>query len=242
MKEKIFKKCLFAAFLVILFTVVISIMLKYDVEGEKELPFSISKILIISTVDGSLNEDTENIWNIGITQVNDLYMYIDKTIKDEEQTIKEIKIENFIVNKNPNKGKLKILRPTGEIANLYTHSQQDYLNDKIVYTGGTIDDLKSLEISNNGGILGFRVAVEELGNYISNEDEEITYDGKLLSNLGVTIPEISFDISFDVIITTSENISFKGTINLNMPIDTVIEEGSSSKEITDFSNVVFKRF
>lgn len=241
MKKRIFKKCLFAAFLVILFTIVISIMLKYDVEGERELPFSISKLLIISTVDGSLNEDSENIWNIGITQVNDLYMYIDKTIEDDEQTIKEIKIENFVVNKNPSKGKLKVLRPTGEIANLYTHSHQDYLNDKIIYTGGVIDDLKSLEISNNGGILGFRVAVEELGNYISNEDEEITYDGKLLSNLGVTIPEIAFDMSFDIIIKTSKNISFKGTINLNMPIETVIEEGSSSKEITDFSNVVFKR-
>ncbi len=241
MKERIFKKCLFAAFLVILFTIVISIMIKYDVEGEKELPFSISKILIISTVDGKLNEDTQNIWNIGITQVNDLYMYIDKTIEDNDQTIKEIKIENFVVTKSPNKGKLKVLRPTGEIANLYTHSYQDYLNDKIVYTGGVIDDLKSLEISNNGGILGFRVAVEELGNYISNEDEEITYDGKLLSNLGVSVSEITFDMSFDIIITTSENISFKGTINLNMPIDTVIEEGSSSKEITDFSNVVFKR-
>lgn len=241
MRKRIFKKCLFAAFLVILFTIVISIMLKYDVEGEKELPFSISKLLIISTVDGSLNEDSENIWNIGITQVNDLYMYIDKTIEDDEQTIKEIKIENFVVNKNPSKGKLKVLRPTGEIANLYTHSHQDYLNDKIIYTGGVIDDLKSLEISNNGGILGFRVAVEELGNYISNEDEEITYDGKLLSNLGVTVLEIAFDMSFDIIITTSENISFKGTINLNMPIDTVIEDGSSSKEITDFSNVVFKR-
>ena len=132
MKKRIFKKCLFAAFLVILFTIVISIMLKYDVEGEKELPFSISKLLIISTVDGKLNEDTENIWNIGITQVNDLYMYIDKTVEDDDQTIKEVKIENFVVNKNPNKGKLKVLRPTGEIANLYTHSHQDYINDKIV--------------------------------------------------------------------------------------------------------------
>ena len=241
MKERIFKKCLFATFLVILFTVVISIMIKYDVEGEKELPFSISKILIISTVDGKLNEDTENIWNIGITQVNDLYMYIDKTIEDDDQTIKEIRIENFVVNKNPNKGKLKVLRPTGEITNLYTHSHQDYLNDKIVYMGGVIDDLKSLEISNNGGILGFRVAVEELGNYISNEDEEITYDGKLLSNLGINVSDILFDISFDIIITTSENISFKGTIRLDMPIETVGEEGSSSKEITNFSNVVFKR-
>ena len=168
-------------------------------------------------------------------------MYVDKTIENDDQTIKEIRIENFGVNKNPNRGNLKVLRPTGEIANLYTHSEQDYLNDKIVYTGGVIDDLKSLEISNNGGILGFRISIEELGNYISNEDEQITYDGKLLSNLGVSVEEIKFNISFDVVITTSDNISFKGTINLNLPIDTVIEEGSSNKEITDFSNVVFKR-
>lgn len=241
MKERILKKSLFIIFLVVLLMIVISIMIKYDVEGEKKLPFSISKILVVSTVDGKLNEDTENIWNIGVTQVNDLYLYVDKTIKDDEQTIKEIKIENFVINKAPNRGKLKVLRPTGEIANLYTHSHQDYLNDKIVYTGGVIDDLKSLEISNNGGILGFRISVEELGNYISNEDETITYDGKLLSNLGVTVPEIEFNVSFDVIITTSENISFKGTINLSLPIDTVIEEGSSNKEITDFSDVVFKR-
>lgn len=241
MKEKIIKKCLFATFLVIFFTVVFSIMLKYDVEGEKDLPFSISKILIISTVDGKLNEDTENIWNIGITQVNDLYMYIDKTVEDDEQNIKEIKIENFVINKNPKVGKLKVLRPTGEISNLYTHSHQDYLKESIIYTGGVIDDLKSLEISNDGGILGFRVAIEELGDFISNEEEEITYNGKLLSNLGLTASDISFDISFDIIITTSNNISFKGTIDLNMPVETIGEEGASSKEITDFSNVVFKR-
>lgn len=240
MKEKILKQCLFSAFLVILFMIVISIMIKYDVEGEKELPFSISKILLVSTVDGKNIEDTENIWNVDITQVNDLYVYIDKTIEDE-QTINEVRIENFVVNKSPAKGKLKVLRPTGEIANLYTHSEQDYLNDKIVYTGGIIDDLKSLEISNNGGILGFRVAIEDLGNYTSNEDAEITYNGKLLSNLGVAIDEIEFNISFDIIITTNENVSYKGTINLDMPVDSVIEDGSSNREITDFSNVVFKR-
>ena len=58
-----------------------------------------------------VNEDTENIWNIGVTQVNDLYLYVDKTIKDDEQTIKEIKIENFVINKAPNRGKIKVFCP-----------------------------------------------------------------------------------------------------------------------------------
>lgn len=240
MKENLFKKCSFIAFLVILFMVVISIMIKYEVEGEKVLPFSINKMLLVSTVDGNIVDDPENIWNIEVTQVNDIYMYLEKTIEDE-QTIKEIRIENFVQNKMPTKGKIKVLRPTGELTSLYTYSVQDYLNDGITYIGASIDDMKSLEISNNGGMLGFRIAIEDLGSYISNEAEEITYDGKLLSNLGVTLEEVQFNLSFDIIITTSDNISYKGTINLDMPINTVIEQGSSSIEITDFSDVVFKR-
>lgn len=101
--------------------------------------------------------------------------------------------------------------------------------------------MKSLEIANNGGVLGFRLSLEELGSYISNEAEEITYDGKLLSNLGVSIEEIKFNVEFDIIIRTSDDVNYKGTLKLELPIDTVIEEGSSNLEITDFSDVVFKR-
>ena len=240
MKKNLFKRCLFLVSIAIILMVVISIIIKYDVEGEKRLPFSISKILLVSTVDVHVVDDPANIWNIGVTQVNDIFMYIDKTIEGDT-TIKEIKFENFDINKAPQKGKLKLLRPTGELSNLYTHSEQDYLNESITYTGGVIDDMKSLEIANNGGILGFRFSIEDLGSYVSNETQEIIYDGRLLSNLGIGIEEIKFNVSFDIIITTSNNVSYKGTIKLDMPVDTVIEEGSSSIEITDFSDVVFKR-
>lgn len=240
MKKNQFKRCIFIAIVVIILAVVFSIMIKYDVQGEKKLPFSISKILLVSTVDGKVVDDPENIWNIDVSQINDIYMYIDKTI-DDEQTIKEIKIENFNINKAPQKGALKILRPTGELSNLYTYSEQNYLESSITYQGGVIDDLKSLEISNTGGILSFRCALENLGKYVSNENEEIIYDGNLLRNLGIAVDELFFNLSFDVIITTNNNISFKGTLNLDMPISTIIEEGSSNIEITDFSDIVFKR-
>lgn len=240
MKKNLFKRCIFIAAIVMILTVVFSIMIKYDVEGEKELPFSISKILLVSTVNGNVVDDPENIWNIDVSQINDIYMYIDKTI-DNEETIKEIKIENFNLNKTPQKGEIKILRPTGELSNLYTYSEQNYLESSITYQGGVIDDLKSLEIANNGGILSFRCSLENLGKYVSNENEEIVYDGNLLKNLGIQVEELFFNLGFDVVITTSDNISYKGTLNLDMPINTIIEEGSSNIEITDFSDVVFKR-
>ena len=240
MKKNLFKKCIFFIFITCLLMVVLSIMIKYDVEGEKVLPYSVSKILLVSTVDGNVVDDPEHIWNIGVTQVNDIYVYIDKTM-ETDLTIKEIKLENFIITKQPQKGKVRLLRPTGDLNNLYTYSQQDYLAEGITYQGETIDDLKSLEISNTGGVLAFRLSLEELGTFISNENIEITYDGKLLSNLGINIDEIKFNTSFDIIITTSDDVSYRGTLNLNLPIDTVIEEGSSNIELTDFENVVFKR-
>lgn len=240
MRKNLFKKCLFFAVIAIILMVVVSIIIKYNVEGEKELPFSISKILLVSTINGKVNDDPNNIWNINVKQVNDIYMYIDKTMETDE-TIKEIKFENFVITKSPQKGKVKLLRPTGELDKLYDYSEQDYINDSLTYTGASIDDLKSLEIANTGGMLGFRFSLEELGDFISNENQEVTYDGKLLSNLGIKIEEIKFNISFDILITTSDDITYKGTLNLDMPLDSVIEEGSSSKEITDFSSVVFKR-
>ena len=240
MKNNLLKKCLFLLFLAIIILIVVFIMAKYDVEGEKRLPFTISKILIVSTVNGQANDDNENIWNINIEQVNDIYMYVDKTSESEE-IIKEIKLENFVINQKPQIGDLNLLRPTGELSNLYAQSSQNYINEGITYLGGVIDDMKTLEISNTGGILGFRFALKNIGTYISNENEEINYDGRLLDKLGISIDSIKFNVSFDIIITTNKDVNYKGTINLEMPVETIITEGNSSKEITDFSDVVFKR-
>lgn len=240
MKKNLIKKILFFLFIIIALVVVWFIMKKYDVEGEKVLPYSISKILVVSTVDGKVVDDHQNIWNIGVTQINDIYMYIDKTM-EKDVLIKEIKLSNFNLTKTPQKGTVKLLRPTGELSNLYTYSEQDYLDSEIVYTGSVIDDMKSLEIANTGGVLGFRFSLEDLGDYVSNDAQEITYDGTLLSNVGINIDEIKFNVSFDITITTSEDVNFTGTLNLDLPLDTVIEEGSSNEEITNFDDVVFKR-
>ena len=240
MKKNLFKKCIFFVVIACLLMVVVSIMIKYDVEGEKQLPYSVGKIFLVSTVDGKVTDDPENIWNIGVTQVNDIYLYVDKTIQTD-LTIKEVKIENFVITKQPQKGRIKLLRPTGDLNNLYTYSEQDYISGGIDYKGEAVDDLKALEISNTGGVLAFRLSLEELGTFISNENIEVTYDGKLLSNLGIKIEEIQFNISFDIIITTSDDVSYRGTLNLNLPIEDVIEKGSSNLELTDFENVIFKR-
>jgi hypothetical protein len=215
-------------------------MIKYDVEGEKFLPFEISKILVISTIDGNPIDDEENIWNIELKQSNDLYLYITKNDNTNE-SIKKIKIDNFNIIKSPNRGEVAIYRPTGDLENLYTYSEQNYISDELTFIGSRIDDLKTLEISNDGGVIAFRVSLDNLGSYISNELTEISYDGSLLKNININIDDISFTLSFDISIETNSNIIYQGNIKIDLPAKDLLETSASNFEITDFSDVIFKR-
>ena len=239
-KMQLFKKCIFLFCVIIILLLVVIEILKYQVEGEQNLPYSISKIFVISTVEGTPIDDGVNIWNINVKQANDLYFYIDKNDITEE-TIKQITVENFSVVKAPAKGEVAIYRPTGELENLYTYSEQNYINESLTYTGAKIDDMKSLEIGNEGGVFSFRIAVDNLGSYISNDSTEITYDGTLLKNLELTDEDIKTTLSFDILIETNKNITYKGTISVDLPGKDLIEKGSCNFEITDFEDVVFKR-
>ncbi len=240
-EKNLFKKCIFLAFLVIIITIVFSIVIKYNVEGEASLPYSLEKILIVSRIDTKNNEDPSNLWNVSLIENNNIFVYINKSEKDSKETIKEIKLNNFHITKSPKLGQISIYRPTGDLNNLYEYSEQNYLNSDITYTGAAIDTLKTLEIGNEGGMLGFRVALENIGNYVSNTDEEIAYNGSLLTKANIPDTDIKFSISFDILITLNSNITFKGTLNMDLPNDDIITNPDSYLEITDFDDIVFKR-
>lgn len=236
------KKSIFIAFLIVLITVVFSIVVRYDVEGEDNLPYSLERILIVSNVSTSNNEDPANLWNISLEEDNDVYLYITKTDEESKDTIQSITLENFTVTNSAEIGEPVIYRPTGDLNNLYDLSEQNYLGSSITYTGASVDTLKTLEVRNEGGTIGFRASLENLGNYVSNNyDEEIVYDGNLLTKAGIPLENIQFSISFDILITLNNNVTFKGTINLDFPNDDIITNPESNLEITDFSDVVFKR-
>lgn len=240
MKENLIKKCIFFSFIVVIIMISISIMIKYNVEGEKVLPFSIKKILLVSTVNGDVKDDPDNIWNIGVSQVNDIYVYINKTM-DTDVVIDEIKFSDFSLDQAPKKGSVKLLKPTGELSNLYSYSTHDFWNEGVTFYGAKLDDLKSLEIANNGGMIGFRLSLEELGTYLSNENIEIKYDGNLLKNINITEEDVKFNVGFNITIKTSDRNMYQSRIKLDLPVEGMLEKGSSSQELTNFKNLVFKR-
>ena len=208
------------------------------------MPFEIEKILAVSTVDAEKVDDPNILWNIPVDQVNDIYIYVKKNESSKkERLIKELAFENFQVTEKPKSGNVVLLKATGDINtnNLYNNSTEDILSKGLLFNGGEIDDMKSLEISNIGGVCGFRMAIKNLGAFVSTEGEEVIYDGSLLSKIGINQDDIKFKVSFDMSITLDNNVCYKGTINIELPVGDIAQEGKASKELKDFSNVIFKR-
>ena len=88
-------------------------------------------------------------------------------------------------------------------------------------------------------MLGFRISLEDLGNYTSNEG--VTYDGNLISKIGLTNDDIKFGLSFDLTITLNNDVSFSGTVKLDLPSGDIIKETEPLLELNDFDNIIFKR-
>ena len=78
-KKRVLRKYIFIAFLLLITAIVILLMIKYNVEGEKNMPFKLSKIVVQSTIDTKSREGTGNLWDLELTQNNDIYIYIENT-------------------------------------------------------------------------------------------------------------------------------------------------------------------
>lgn len=249
MKDKInkiintrqFHVCMVIFIMIIILFVVGLLSLRYNVEGEMNLPFDLSKISVISSVEGINVDDTTNKWNLSVNQNNDIYLYIKKNENYKEtEIIKSIELNNFSIQQNSKIGEIKLLKPDNNAQNVIFSNSSENEVDKIEYTGDMDSSIKDLKISNQGGLVVFRYAISNIGNYISNEDEEINHS-ELLKKLSINNDDLKFKVTFDIIINLNSGKMYKSNIELELPIDDVVNKGVQSKEYTDLDNVVFKR-
>lgn len=241
-KKKIVKMCIIVCIAVILITIIISIIIKYQVEGEKNMPFKLSKIMVISSAQGVQKEDSENKWELELVQNNDIYIDITKN-KNYKKTeiISKIVLDNFNIDKKPVKGIIKEYRPNDKENGVYTNSEEYLINDSLEYTGKQKSNIKNLEVANQGGLILLRYVNEGLGKYISDQEEQIKHDGTLLAKIGINNEEIKYEVSFSILIILESEKTYKADVKLEMPIGNIIEEGTSSYEKTDCSDIIFKR-
>ena len=227
--------------IVVILFVVGMISLKYNVEGEGNPPFQLSKIAIISNIDGIDIKDEQNKWNLEVNQNNDIYLYIKKN-EDYKytETIESVVLNNFNISQFSKVGQIKLFRPDNDIQNvMFKNSIENEVNT-IEFKGDMNSSIKDMKISNQGGLVVFRYAIDGIGNYISNEDAEINHD-ELLKKLSINKDDLEFKVSFDININLNSNKSYKANVNLELPIGNVVEDGIQSKENSDLENIIFKR-
>lgn len=223
---------------VILFIVGI-IILRYSVEGETNMPFELSKISIISSAEGIDKEAVDTKWAFDIYQSNDIFLYIDKNDNyGKTEIIKSVTLNNIQIESNK-KDNIKIYKPDSEQEKLIFKNSESNIVDSLEYTGDMESDLKNMKISNQGGIIAFRCSLDNLAEYKS-DDEEINYQ-ELLKKAGLTNEELKTELTFDLNLNLQSGKEYKTTINLELPIGNVVDEGTTSQEITDLSKFIFKR-
>lgn len=238
-KMKYFKKVMImVGITIILFSLGI-IILKYQVEGETNMPFELSKIAMISSGEGIDKETTKTKWAFDVYQSNDVFLYIDKNKEyGRTEAIKKVTIDNIQVESNQ-KDKINIYRPDELEEKLIFKNKEENIVEKIEYLGSMESDIKQLKISNQGGLVAFRVSIDNLTTYQSNEEEINHYE--LLKKTGVNTQDLEIKLTFDLNIEIEEGKEYKATIVLNFPVGNVIEEGTTSTEITDMKDIIFKR-
>lgn len=240
--KKLIKICSIVAILILLISLAIILALRYSVEGEKNLPFKITSLRIASTAQGIDQDDLENKWNLDIIQKNDFYFYFEKNPDySKEDSIAKVTFENFQIEKLTDKGSVSIYKPSADSL-LYYYNDENKIENSISYNGALTTNIASLEIGNQGGLIGFSVAIKNLGNYVTNDDSEIVHNGTLLSKLNISKEDISMKISFDIIVETTSNNKFKSTLNFELPTGNIIEEGVCVFDQDNLDNIVFKRF
>ncbi len=228
--------------LVLIITFACIMMMKYEVEGETNMPFQLSKIMIIGTAEGVEQEESDLKWDFSIYQNNDIYFYIDQNeeIDEDDLLIKNVEISNINVTKAPQKGTIQTYMPNSEAGRLYSYDEQFLVQDSLTYKGASQSSSTNLEIGSKGGTAWIRFSNTNIGNYSSDKDEEIVHDGSLLEKIEATKEELSFEISFDFMIETTEN-KYKANINLQLPTGDLAAEKTCYLEKTDMSDIIFKR-
>lgn len=243
LKDLANKKYFRIVIMIIIITIILFglsiIILKYNVEGETDMPFQLSKISIISSSEGIDKETKDTKWAFDVYQSNDVYIYIDKNENyGKTEAIKSVAIDNIQIE-SPKKDHIKIYRPDEEEEKVIFKNKEENITEAIEYKGDIESNIKQCKISNQGGIIAFRCSNNNLITYTSN-DEEIKHE-ELLKKANITQTDLEIKMTFDLTIKLEEKREYKTTIQLDFPIDNVIEKGTTSREIKDLSKFIFKR-
>ena len=239
LNKKIFHVIMIVVMVFVILCVAGILVLRYQVEGESNMPFEITKISIVESVEGNSVEGAAEKWNLSVNQNNDIYVYIEKNSSyGKTEIIEEVEINNVTINKQNEKGELKLYKPVVDEKRMFINATENEITG-IRYTGELESNIKEQKISNQGGIVAFRYGINNLSQYISDSDEQVDHS-QLLKLTNIKQEDLQTKLSFNIIIKLVSGKKYQATIDLDVPSDEIIENGTTGREIID-DGIIFKR-
>ena len=169
--KKLILKGAYFVIIVLIIAVIALLVLKYEVEGEQNMPFKLSSIIVISNAEGYQEKENKDYqWDAQIYQNNDIYLNIEKNKNyHETEIIKSITIDHIQINQNPQIGKIELYRPSSDGTNPFLYGEEYKISEKVEYMGDVQSDIKNLKISNQGNTLVFRVVNKQENNILQTK-------------------------------------------------------------------------
>lgn len=216
------------------------LFLRYQVEGETNMPFKISKISIIESVEGIENKDAQEKWSFNVNENNDIYIYIEKNDNyGKTEIIDRVEISNITISRQSGLGETKFYKPTKEEKRMFNNLEENEFTE-LTYNGDLTSNIKEQKISNQGGIVAFRYAINDIAQYSSEEDEQIDHS-QLLKLTNIKNEDIATTLRFDMEIYLKSGKKYQSTIEQEILPEDVIENGTASSENTKLDDIIFKR-
>lgn len=252
MKQKI-KKIIYA--IIIIFLIVILIFLfqstynkllqkktfensimSFAEKNSKKI-FSIDKIVFFSSCDSKNKTSSQTNFTIeNLYTYTDIAIFINNNSEENtlENTLKKVKISNIKISKEPEIGN----------PNLYYKSINNFAKSELEEKNKIENELEFKITSENEADLSDPVLYNNCANPITlsyinqniktdytmtDTENPITYNGKLLERCGIKIETIETSISFDIEIENNKSQKFKTTVFLDIPYqdeNTTIYEGN----------------
>lgn len=238
MNKKYFHICVIISIITVILFILGMVILRYNVEGETNMPFELKKVIIISSQEGIDKENAEYRWAYDLSQNNDIYIYIEKNENyNKQEIINNITIDNIQIKKETEKGSVNLYRPNSS-GTIFKNSEENKI-ETISYTGDLQSNMQELKISNQGGIISFRYSNDNIAELLSND--EVINHNELLKKANLQETDLKAILTFDITISLKSGKVYRASLTLDMPVEGVIENGTSSKEVTEFENVIFKR-
>lgn len=239
-KQKIFHSIIIAIIIIAILCVGGMFILRYQVEGESNMPFKISKISIIESVEGTESQEAEEKWNLNVDENNDIYIYLEKnSTYGKTEIIQSVDIKNININKSKEKGIVALYKPVQDEKRMFVNKEENEITE-ITYEGDLESNIKEQKISNQGGIIAFRYGINNISQYISQDAEEIDHS-QLLKLTDITEEDLKTILTFDIIINLASGKKYQAPISIDIPTDEIIEKGTVGIDKTDLNNIIFKR-